>query len=734
MLLHKLTKGMIEDAQIEIPARNYCVNKSVPATLPLAERVEEVLSKLHLNEKLNLLSGKNGFSVPGIPRLGIPAIWMSDATSGIRGHGNSTAFPSAIAMAASWNRDLMYEAAQALAEECRTKGISVLLGPGVNIARVPTCGRNFEYMGEDPFLAGEIATAYIRGLQSKNIAATIKHFVANNSDYDRHRESSNINETVMHELYLPAFRKAIKEADVKVVMTAYNPVNGIWMSEHSLLVRKVLKENWRFQGVVVSDWISTYSTKAAIKAGLDIEMPAAKWFTAAKLKRSLDSDEISIPDIDEKVRALLSLGFWTGAYDNIRHSEHNSSGIAENKEKTNASIQEKSGKLAENMAAESVVLLKNHDLLPLQREKIKNIVLIGRATVHTDTGGGGSSYVKKQTEDILTGVKKAVDQNSCRVEYLDTKKPPFTHTEKTKIESADVIICATGFDHILESEFYDRSWSLPGHEAELISAAGALNKNMVVVMTAGGDLNTGPWLHAVKAVIHSFYLGQSVGKVIADIIFGEINPSGKLPFTMAKQWNDIASVAHYHRKPDKISFLRFFGPQGVRGLRKIRAVNYQEGLAVGYRHFDMNSIMPQFPFGYGLSYTEFSYDRASLTKKRVHTAQLPNLPQGSLLTAEVQVSNSGDIPGSEVVQVYVSYPVPPADFPYIRRPPKALHGFAKAFIQPGESKTVKIPIENAAFYLYNEKDSQWYTIPGTYRIMIGSDSYDIRLTTIVELV
>ena len=730
LLLHRITRGILEDEQLQVPNQYPAVARRAPCNYTTDERAERLLAEFSVDEKLRFISGQDNFSVPAIPRLGLPQVWMSDASSGVRGHGPATSFPAAVAMAATWNRALVHRAAKCIAEECRAKGISVLLAPGINIARVPTCGRNFEYMGEDPYVAGEMATAYIRGVQSMGVAATVKHYVANNSDYDRHRESSDIDETTLRELYLPAFRKAVVMADTKALMTAYNPVNGTWMSENRRLIREILKGEWNFKGAVISDWISVYSTAKAVQAGLDIEMPSAKWFTIKKLKKELYRGGISIKDIDGKVRTLLKMGFEIGAYDRpaIEQGDNNSTA------KDNIdNLLERNSSIAQRAAEEAVVLLKNESFLPLNRNTTQTIAVLGRTSTHTDTGGGGSSYVKTEsTVSILEGIREACG-DACRIEHIETAKPPFSELDKRKIKQSDAVICATGFDHELESEFYDRSWKLPDHEQELIMAAQELNPNIAVVLTAGGDLCTDIWADSVKAILHSFYLGQNAGNVVASIIFGSINPSGRLPFTMSRRWNDIAAVRNYHSIPEKISLLRFFGPQGVRGIRAKKSIAYKEGLAVGYRNFDMYDIEPRFPFGHGLSYTQFSYESIEISEPGIPIHQFSHAPDGAMQAVEVVLTNTGSRAGSEVIQVYLSYPVPPTGFPDRPRPPKALRGFEKIHLHPGESRRVKVPIDNRAFFLFNENDGEWHLIPGSYTIMCGSSSRDIRLTETIEL-
>lgn len=729
-ILNKITKGLLEDEQLQIVNQYPAVKARAPRKDTTDQRAESMLAKFTLDEKLQFISGQDNFSIPALPRLGLPQVWMGDASSGIRGHGPATSFPSAVAMAATWNRSLIHASAKSIAEECRAKGISILLAPGVNIARVPTCGRNFEYMGEDPYIAGEMATAYIRGLQSREVAATVKHYVANNSDYDRHRESSNIDETTLRELYLPAFRKAVLMADTKALMTAYNPVNGTWMSENRRLIRDILKGEWKFRGAVISDWISVYSTAEAVEAGLDIEMPSARWFTPKKLKKELYRGRISMQQIDAKVHTLLKLGFEIGAYDRpvIDPGKRNSA-----KKDDLGSLLSNNSKVAQRAAEEAVVLLKNESLLPLNTNHTRTIAVLGRTAEHTDTGGGGSSYVKTDSAvGILDGLRGACGTD-CSIEHVKAGRPAFSKADRRKLKNADVVICATGFDHLLESEFYDRSWKLPGREQELILAAQKLNPNVVVILTAGGDLCTDPWIDSVKAVLHSFYLGQNVGRVIADVIFGRINPSGRLPFTMSRRWQDLAAVANYHRTPEKVSFLRFLGPQGVRGIRRKRAIDYKEGLAVGYRNFDMHAIEPRFPFGHGLSYTRFSYVSMELSEPGIPIHQFSDAPDGAMQAVEVVLTNTGIRSGSEVIQVYVSYPVPPSGFPDRARPPKALRGFEKIHLHPGESRRVKVPIDNRTFFLFNENDGKWHLIPGTYTIMCGSSSRDIRLTETIEL-
>ncbi|MFW5710359.1 MAG: beta-glucosidase family protein [Spirochaetia bacterium] len=727
-ILHRITKGILEDESLEIRNQQPALGASAPCKLPTKKRAERLLAQFTLEEKLRFISGQDKFSVPAIPRLGLPQVWMSDATSGVRGHGPATSYPSAVAMAASWNRSLQHATAKSIGTECRAKGISILLAPGINIARVPTCGRNFEYMGEDPYLAGEMATAYIRGVQSQGVAASVKHYVANNSDYDRHRESSNIDETTLRELYMPAFRKTVIMADTKAVMTAYNPVNGTWMSENRRLISDILKGEWGFEGVVISDWISVYSTADAVNAGLDIEMPQAKWFTTKKLKKELYRGRIAIEEIDDKVRRLLTLGFEIGAYDR-QVVERQKAGHSVSLD----SLLKKNSRTAQTAAEEAVVLLKNEALLPLNRDKIKSLVVTGRTAADTDTGGGGSSYVKAaEPVSILEGLRAAAGPD-CSIEYIEAGKPPYSTSDQNKIEKADAVIFATGFDHVLESEFYDRSWQLPGRESELIMAVKELNSNLAVILTAGGDVCTHPWADEVKAILHSFYLGQNTGRVISDILFGRINPSGRLPFSMSRRWEDISAVEHYHQRPEKISFLRFFGPQGIRGIRAKKQVDYHEGLAVGYRNFDMHHIEPQFPFGHGLSYTRFTYETLQLSEPHLVARQLPHTPDGAVLSVEVGLTNTGSRAGSEVIQIYVSYPEPPSDYPDRPRPPKALRGFEKIHLQPGESKKVRVPIDNRSFFLFNENDGAWHLISGSYTIMCGSSSRDIRLTETLML-
>lgn len=662
------------------------------------ERVETLISAMTLEEKVRMLGGYKALGIHGIPRLGLPSIWCSDATAGLRCFPDGTAFPSGVAMAAAWNSDMIERLGAAIGEEFRAKGISILLGPGINIYRVPTCGRNFEYMGEDPHLAGKTAAAYIRGAQASGVITTIKHFACNNSDYDRHKTDSVVDERTLREIYLPAFKMAVQEGGSKGLMTSYNPINGTYASENRRLITDILRGEWGFNGFVLSDWNSLYATTEPIKNGLDLEMPNGKWLNMDTIQPLLESGEVEEGNLDKMIRNLLGTLHKFGVYDRPQVDTTAKFYCPEHLA------------LAEQTALESVVLLKNDkNLLPLTPDKMKNIVVMGRTAQDTPTGGGGSSYVLTENNiDILSAM--GMHGTDFHLEHVPFRNHRLTAGEKKQIAAADAVVLCVGFLPYEESECFDRTWKLSKKQDVLIRKVSALNPNTVVVLSAGGGVETESWIHNVPAVLHSFYLGETAGTAITKIIFGKTNPSGKLPFTMAKQWDDFASTANYVDDPGAFTFVRVGLGQGNPEKRKVWKMQYKEGLNIGYRHFDSAKIEPQFAFGHGLSYTEFEISSAS----SVNT-------EDAITEITCTLTNTGNLPGAEVVQLYI-HDVESS----LYRPEKELKGYQKVFLQAGESQQITFTIKEHDLQYFDPQENGWIAESGEFEARIGTSSRSIK--------
>ncbi|MEJ2758120.1 MAG: beta-glucosidase, partial [Anaerolineales bacterium] len=659
--------------------------------LSTAERVAVLIKDLTLEEKVRLVGGYKQLGIHPIPRVGLPSIWASDATSGLRSFPGGIAFISGVAMAATWDERLIEELGSAIGEEFRARGVSILLGPGVNIYRVPTCGRNFEYMGEDPLLAGKISAAYIRGAQSKGVLTTVKHFVANNSDFDRHKTDSVVSERTLREIYLPAFKMAVKEGGSRGVMSSYNPVNGTYASENAYLLKKILRDEWGFRGFVISDWNSVYSTVQAVKNGLNLEMPLGKWITMEKVSAAIESGDLSEDAIDQMLSPLLTALFEAGVYDRPQIDEDAKIHSPRHEE------------LAQHAAESAVVLLKNdNNLLPLDPEKINHLVVMGRTSVNTPTGGGGSSYVhRSDSVDIIGGVEDAFP-NSL-VTHIPYKPGNLSPVAANLIRGSDAVVIAAGFYSYEESECFDRSWQLPDGQNILIQQVAKLNPNVVVVLTTGGGVESEGWVHQVPSVLHTFFLGEYVGKVVARIISGKANPGGKLPFTMAKRWDDFASTAHYVKRPEKVRLKNVFIGQGNPKRRKVWQMLYREELNIGYRHFDTAKISPQFAFGHGLSYTKFALEDFKVE-------MVKGLP-----VVQITVRNIGEVAGSEVVQCYVKDPE--SSLP---RPEKELKAFKKVWLEPGVSAQIVLRLPSSAFEYYDDRVNKWVLEKVVFEIMVGN--------------
>lgn len=655
------------------------------------DRADELISQMTIEEKIAYIGGsEDGFYIRPIERLGIPLIRMADGPQGVRNNTQSTLFASGVAAAASWNRSLVSEMGVALGQDSRARGVHILLGPGVNIARNPQCGRNFEYFGEDPYLSAETAVQYISGLQSQEVMATIKHFALNNQEADRHHLSSDSDERTINEIYFPAFKAAVERANVATVMTSYNLLNNVHAAENSWLIRDNLKDGWGFKGFVMSDWTSTYSTLGCVKGGLDLEMPHGFCMNYERLKPLLDSGVVLESEIDEKVRNILSSIIAYGFLD---------------RPQLDTTIKEDnpySREVAYRMACESAVLLKNNGVLPLKSGRKNKVVVMGPRAEVIPCGGGSGAVDPLYSISMYDGMK------TLGTGYPVTLLQESDYDTPEKIEelkSASSVVVCVGYDNLTEAEKVDREFSLPEGQEELIEFAASHNDNVIVVVYAGGAFDLSRWKDKVAAIVVAWYPGQEGGLAIARMLAGKFSPSGRLPVTFAEKLEDYPSSNNY-----------VAGPAITRRGLTNRYVTYQEGIFVGYRGFEKNDVKPLFPFGYGLSYTSFEY-----SDLEVKTAD-----EG--VDVSFTVRNTGKYDASEVVQVYVG-----EKCPTVLRPAKELKGYEKIFVPKGKSERVTIRLGMDAFAFYDVNIHDWKVNAGEYNIYVGASVEDIRLTDVVTL-
>jgi len=795
-------------------------------SLPAETRVSDLLPRLTLDEKLSLLGGDRDFYIRAIARLGLPEVKMADGPLGVRNYGPSTAYPGTIGLAASWDTALARQFGASVGSDARARGVSIMLGPAVNINRLPMNGRNFEYLTEDPFLAGRFAAAIVTGIQSQGVVATVKHYAANSQETERGTINEIIDERALREIYLPAFRAAIQEGHAWAIMNAYNRVNDHYCTASDWLNNAVLKYEWGFPGVVMSDWGAVHETPGVANAGMDLEMPSGEFLNAAKLKPLLDSGEVTLSTIDDKVRRILRLEIANGFLDRPQ--------VIPSIPKDDPA----SAAVALQVAREGAVLLKNDGgLLPFDRSKVRTIAVVG-PNADTFVAGGGSAHVSPfhsvsllaglglvggpgvhlqqvsgpgpallaqllpgshyvsplkleffggdrrhptliaATQDDridadwtgrepAPGVSKTsfravwsgsiqapatgryifllrgrgyaevslggkrimgtwgnpenltlshvaeleagktydlrVDfgrrpEDGSRVQFAwGTAPPSLTDEEAAIIKGADAVVFAAGFNMMIEGEGADRTYELPGDQADLIQKVASLNPRTAVVIDSGGSVATAAWIGQVPAVLQAWYPGQEGGRALAEILFGDVNPGGKLPISYEKRWEDAAAYANY---------------PGVGGK-----VTYGEGILVGYRWFDAKGIAPLFPFGYGLSYTSFRYDNLRIA------------PAGDgRWNVTFDVTNTGARPGDEVAQVYVS--APPSS---VLRPPRELKGFARLNLGPGETKTATVSLSRDSFAYFNDQAKAWTVDAGSYTVNVSASSRDPRLTGSVDV-
>jgi len=672
--------------------------KNTKGGVRLQRNIKELVSKMTLEEKASLCSGLDFWHTKSIERLGIPSIMVTDGPHGLRKVSEkgdtvpATCFPTAVALASSWDEKLLEKVGEAIAEECLAEGVSILLGPGVNIKRSPLCGRNFEYYSEDPYLSSEMAASFIKGVQSKGVGTSLKHFVANNQEHRRMSISAMIDERTLREIYLASFEGAIKKSRPWTVMAAYNRVNGKYCFKNEYLLTDILRNEWGFEGIVISDWgaVDIYERAEALKAGLDLEMPSSNGLGDKKIIEAVRNGKLSEEILDKTVERLLTIIFEA----------------IDNKQENATYDRRKHHEFAKEVAKECIVLLKNeNNILPLNSKS--KVAVIGSFAKNVRYQGGGSSHVNPTQLDIpYEEILKLVDDPS-NVLYADgydlesdEVKEELINEAKNIAQNSDVAVIFAGLPERYESEGYDReNLSLPKSHNKLIEEITKVQDNVVVVLFNGAPVEM-PWINKVKGLFECYLGGQAVGGAIADLLFGKANPSGKLAETFPKK------LAHNPSHP------YFPGEDDV--------VEYREGIFIGYRYYDKKEIEPLFPFGFGLSYTKFEYSDLKIDKKQAKDTDT--------ITVSVKVKNVGNMAGKEIVQLYVR-DVESS----VVRPEKELKGFKKVELNPGEEKTVTFVLDKRSFAYYSTDIKDWYVESGDFEILIGKSSKEIVLKDTVNV-
>lgn len=699
---------------------------------PIEERVQDALARMTTHEKIQILHAQSKFSSAGVPRLGIRQLMMSDGPHGVRAevdwnswntanwtNDSIVAFPSLTCLAASWNRSLSAVYGNAVSEEFAFRGKDILLGPGTTICRMPLNGRSFEYMGEDPYLAGEMAVPYIQAAQHNGVACCLKHFALNNQEVDRFTVNVHVGERALREIYLPAFKKCV-DAGLWSIMGSYPIWNGEHLCHNDSLLNKILKKEWGFDGCVISDWGGTHDTWQAALNGLDIEMGTdtngktedkSQGYNTYRLadpfERLINEEKIPMTVLNEKAARVLRLIFRTSM----------------NPQKAIGSqCSEAHYAVCQAIGEEGVVLLKNaQDILPLKPEKYRRILVVGDNATRNMSEGGGSSELKTKCDvspleglKALYGDKIIYAQGYCAGRALYDAVDPIDSTQQAalkaealeKAREADLIIFIGGLNknHRQDCENGDRDdYNLSYGQNELIAALAKVQKNLVVV-TFGGNAFATPWIDKAKAMLHCWYLGSMSGTTLANVVSGKVNPSGKLPVTFARKQTDYPCFQ--------------FGKRGYPGVDG--HVYYDEGIYVGYRHFNTKHVAPQFPFGYGLSYTTFRYGSPTLSAS--------SLTATDSITLAVPVTNTGGVKGKEVVELFIG-----EEHPEEERPTKELKNFAKVELAPGETKTVSFTIKPSDLAYWSTRSHAFTATPGRFKAYVCASETDVRATATFTL-
>jgi beta-glucosidase len=659
--------------------------------------IQAIVAKMTLEEKAALCTGASAWTTMPVERLGVPEMIVSDGPHGVRRVPDvnsmmmtslpATCFPTASCLASTWDVDLLHKMGEALAEECIALDVDVLLGPGVNMKRSPLGGRNFEYLSEDPFLAGEMVASLIDGIQGKGVGTSLKHFTANNQETRRLSISAEVDERTLNEIYLTAFETAVIKAQPWTVMCAYNKLNGTYCSENHELLVDILKNKWGFEGLVVSDWGAVRDRVAALKGGLDLEMPGPQDNRVQDVVEAVRSGELDEHILDEAVRRILNIVFK-----------------AQDRPKDGVFDADAHHILARKIASEGMVLLKNTGILPLKRQQ--HIAVIGRAAKEAYFQGGGSSHINP-TKVAIPFEELQIQAAEAELSYAEgypsdeTFRQDLIDQAVGLAQSADVALLYIALPPSKESEGHDRpDLDLTGQQVALIKAVAKAQPGTVVILNNGAPVAMSTWIEDVAAVLEAWMMGQAGGGAIADILFGKVNPSGKLAETFPIKMAD--TPAH----------LNWPGEAG--------AVRYGEGIFIGYRYYDAKEMQVLYPFGYGLSYTDFAYGNPTVSATTFRDVDG--------LTVTVDVTNTGNIAGKEIVQVYVH-----DRESELMRPEKELKGFSKVELQPGQTRTLSFELDFRAFAYYHPKYRQWITEDGEFDILIGASSADIRHTLTATL-
>ena len=659
--------------------------------------IKALISQLTLEEKAGLCSGADFWHTKAVERLGIPASMVSDGPHGLRKQDDkvdhlgvndsikAVCFPAASATAASFDKAMLTRMGEAIGDSCQHEGLSVVLGPAVNIKRSPLCGRHFEYFSEDPYLAGKLSAAFIHGVQSRNVGTSIKHFAANSQEHRRMSSSSEVDERTLREIYLPAFETAVKEEQPWTVMCSYNRLNGVFASENPWLLTDVLRKEWGFEGYVVSDWGAVSDRVAGLAAGLDLEMPSSGGINDKKIVEAVRSGKLDEAVVDQAVERILNIIFR----------------FTENAKPDTPWDKEAQHQLAAEIAADCMVLLKNDDkILPLRKED--TVAFIGEFADKPRFQGGGSSHINcfrtTSALEAAAGLPVLYAQGYSATKDAATEEQIAEAVAAAK--KAKIAIVFAGLPDVYESEGYDRThMRMPECQNRVIEAVASANPNTVVVLHNGSPVEM-PWIGKVKAVLETYLGGQAVGLATIRVLYGETNPSGRLPETFPLQLEDNPSFLSYGGEGD--------------------IAEYREGIFVGYRYYDFKKAAVLFPFGYGLSYTDFEFSNLRLSANTI-TDQ-------DLLTATVTVKNTGDRAGKAVIQLYVG-----DKESSVFRPVRELKGFEKISLQPGEAKDVSFTLDKRAFAYWNTELHDWTVEPGDFTIEIGRSSRDIALDASVTV-
>jgi beta-glucosidase len=689
----------------------------------LYAKIDSIIKLMTLEEKVKMIHGASSFTNGGVARLGIPEIVMSDGPHGVRHEHNrdwsrnekinykATYLPTGITLAATWNPELGYKFGEVLGSEAKKRGKDIILGPGINIIRTPLNGRNFEYMTEDPYLNSVMVVGYIKGVQDQGISACVKHYAANNQETRRAEVNVLMSERALREIYLPGFKAAVQDGGAYTVMGAYNKFRGQYCTHNEYLINKILKGEFGFKGAVISDWSAVMNTMQALNYGTDIEMGTDlrnmgkfnydNFFMGDTAIKLVKAGIVKESVIDEKVRRILWVMYKANMFGKRTPGEINTPAHQ---------------KTARAIAEEAIVLLKNNDnILPLKKETLKSIAVIGDNATHKHAEAGGSSQVPALYEITpLAGLKNFLKQDSLHIKFArgyevkkDGQANPRLIAEAVKAaQAAEVAIIFGGYIHGYSNEWNDIAFDgegtdktniiLPFGQDELIKAVIKANPKTIVVLMGGGASDMTLWVNDAKAIVQAWYPGMEGGNAIANVLFGKVNPSGKLPVTFPKKLNDIGAHALGEYPGDSV-------------------VHYNEGVFVGYRYLDTYKIEPLFAFGHGLSYTKFDYSNMQVSK------------EGEGAKVKLMLKNSGSVAGAEVVQIYVS-----DEKASVERPQQELKAFQKIFLKPGEAKEVVLTLKKGAFQYFDEKTMSWVLEPGKFIVKAGSSSRDLRLTAEVN--